>query len=48
MDEKTIKEATAILAKGYCVELSPIKDGVAVLKVIRERVTENKNKVPSP
>lgn len=48
MDEKTIKAADAILAKGYCVELRPIKDGVAVLRVIRKQVTEKSNKEPSP
>ena len=48
MDEKTIKAAEAILAKGYCVELRPVKDGVRVIQVIRQQVTEKTNKVPSP
>ena len=48
MDEKTIRVAEAILAKGCCVELRPVKNGIAVLRVIRERVTEKPNKGPSP
>lgn len=48
MDEKTIRAAEAILAKGNCVELRPVKDEIAVLRVIRERVTEKQNKEPSP
>lgn len=48
MDEKTIKAAEAILAKGYCVELRPVKNGVRVIQVIRQQVTEKSNKVPSP
>ena len=40
MDERTIRAAEAILAKGYCVELRPVKEGVIVLQVIRERITE--------
>lgn len=47
IDEKTIRAAETILAKGYCVELRPIKGGVAVLRVIRERVTEKQNRGPS-
>lgn len=40
MDEKTIKAAEAVLSKGYCVELRPVKDGVKVIQVIRQQVTE--------
>lgn len=38
MDEKTIKAAEAVLAKGERVELIPIKDGVKVIQVRREEV----------
>jgi len=48
MDEKTIKSAEAVLAKGYCVELRPVKDGVKVIQVIRQQVTEKLNNAPSP
>lgn len=49
MDEKTIKIVEAVLAKGYCVELRPVKDGnVKVIQVIRQQVTEKPNKEPSP
>jgi len=47
MDEKTIKAAESVLAKGYCVELRPVKGGVKVLQVIRQQV-EKQNKAPSP
>jgi len=48
VDEKTIKAAEAILAKGYCVELRPVKDGVKVLQVIRQQITGKQNNRPSP
>lgn len=38
MDEKTIKAAEAVLAKGDRVELIPVKDGVKVVRVRREEV----------
>lgn len=38
IDEKIIKTAESILAKGYCVELRPVKDGVKVIQVIRQQV----------
>lgn len=38
VDEKTIKAAEAVLAKGKRVELIPIKDGVKVVRVRREEV----------
>lgn len=38
MDEKTVKAAEAILAKGDRVELIPVKDGVKVMQVRREEV----------
>lgn len=38
LDSKTIKVAEAILAKGYCVELRPLKDEVKVIQVIRQQV----------
>jgi len=38
VDEKTIKAAEAVLAKGERVELIPIKDGVKVVRVRREEV----------
>lgn len=38
MDEKTIKAADAVLAKGDRVELIPVKDGVKVVRVRREEV----------
>lgn len=48
MDEKQIKAIEAVLAKGYCVELRPVKDGVKVIQVIRQQITEKSNKAPSP
>lgn len=44
MDEKTIKAAEVVLAKGYCVELRPVKDGVKVIQVIRQQVEGKQNK----
>ncbi len=38
MDEKTVKAAESILAKGDRVELIPIKGGVKVVRVRREEV----------
>lgn len=38
MDEKIIKAAESILAKGDRVELIPVKDGVKVMRVRRETV----------
>lgn len=38
LDEKTIKSAESILAKGDRVELIPVKDGVKVVRVRREEV----------
>ena len=38
MDEKTIKAAETVLAKGDRVELIPVKDGVKVIRVRREEV----------
>lgn len=40
MDEKTVKAAESILAKGERVELVPVKNGVRVLRVRRETVLE--------
>lgn len=40
MDEKTIKAAEVILAKGDRVELIPVKDGVKVMRVRREEVKQ--------
>lgn len=48
LDRETIKAAESVLKKGYCVELRPVKDGVKVIQVIRQQVTEKQNKVPSP
>lgn len=48
MDEKTIKMAEAVLEKGYCVELRPVKDGIKVIQVIRQQVVEKSNRAPSP
>lgn len=48
MDKKTIQAAEAVLAKGYCVELRPVKGGIKVIQVIRQQITEKLNKVPSP
>lgn len=42
MDEKTIKAAESILARGERVELIPVKDGVKVVRVRREEVREKK------
>lgn len=39
MDEKTVKAAEAVLKKGDRVELIPVKDGVKVVRVRREEVT---------
>ena len=38
INETTIKAAEAVLAKGYAVELRPIKDGVKVIQVIRQQI----------
>lgn len=38
VDEKTIKAAESVLAKGDRVELIPVKDGVKVVRVRREEV----------
>lgn len=38
VDEKTIKAAETVLAKGERVELIPVKDGVKVVRVRREEV----------
>lgn len=37
-DEKVIKAAESVLAKGDRVELIPVKDGVKVVRVRREEV----------
>ncbi len=37
IDEKTIKAVEAVLAKGYAVELRPVKDGVGERK-LRKRL----------
>ena len=42
MDEKTIKAAEFVLARGDRVELIPIKDGVKVVRVRREEVKDGK------
>lgn len=41
MDEKIIKAAESILAKGDRVELIPVKDGVKVLRVKREEIKKS-------
>lgn len=38
IDEKTIKAAESVLAKGDRVELIPVKDDVKVVRVRREEV----------
>ena len=38
MDEKVIKAAESVLAKGDRVELIPVKDGVKVVRVRREEL----------
>lgn len=38
IDEKTIKTAESVLARGERVELIPVKDGVKVVRVRREEV----------
>lgn len=43
IDEKIIKAAESVLAKGDRVELIPVKDGVKVVRVRREEVREKKN-----
>ncbi len=40
LTEKDIKSAEAVLAKGYRVELIPVKDGVRVIRVRRDEVLE--------
>ena len=40
VDEKVIKAVEAVLAKGYAVELRPVKDGVKVIQVIRQQVAK--------
>lgn len=42
MDEKTVKSAESILAKGERVELIPVKNGVKVVRVRREEVKNEK------
>lgn len=42
MNEKIIKAAEAILAKGDRVELIPVKGGVKVMRVRREEVKNGK------
>ena len=46
MDEKTVRAAEAILAKGDRVELIPVKGGVRVVRVRREKVAKPKSKNP--
>lgn len=41
VDEKIIKAAESILAKGDRVELIPVKDGVKVLRVKREEIKKS-------
>jgi hypothetical protein len=41
IDEKTIKTAESVLAKGDRVELIPVKDGVKVVRVRREEVKKD-------
>ncbi len=43
MDEKTIKAAEAILAKGDRVELIPVKNGVKVVRVRREEISSTEH-----
>lgn len=38
IDEKIIKAAETVLSKGDRVELIPVKDGVKVVRVLREEV----------
>ena len=45
---KKVEDIEAVLVKGYCVELRPVKDGVKVIQVIRQQITEKSNKAPSP
>lgn len=40
--------AETVLAKGYSVELKPVKDGVAVVQTIRKQIKTKSNKLPSP
>ena len=40
MKQEQIKAAESVLAKGYCVELRPVKDGIKVIQVIRQQITE--------
>lgn len=42
IDEKTIKAAESVLARGERVELIPVKDGVKVMRVRREEVKDEK------
>jgi hypothetical protein len=39
MDEKTIQAIKTVLAKGERVELIPVKNGVKVIRVRREELT---------
>lgn len=48
LKQTDIEAAEAVLKKGYCVEIRPIKDGVKLVKVIRQQISEKSNKVPSP
>ncbi len=41
IDEKIVKAAESVLAKGDRVELIPVKDGVKVVRVRREEVKAN-------
>lgn len=38
MDDKIVKTVESILAKGYRVELIPVKDGVKVIQVQRKEI----------
>lgn len=44
IDEKTIKAAESVLAKGDRVELIPVKGGVRVVRVRREEVRAKENR----
>lgn len=45
MDEKTVRAAEAILAKGDRVELIPVKGGVRVVRVRRDEISTTKHKI---
>jgi len=42
LDEQTIKAIETVIAKGDRVELIPVKDGVKVVRVRREKVKNEK------